>query len=298
MASAAHDRIARMSRLLALALGAALVLLPLPLPAQSADPELVQGLRQVREGDFEGAVTTLESVVRRLSSAPERSRELVQAYVNLGVAYVALDQRDLARSRFREALARDRNLKLRAAEYSPKVLAVFEEARQRARQAGQGRKGSKTPYIIAGAAAATGGVVLATRGGSDASSALSGARFANLVAVCPDDSINVPVPVLILVEAQAGSASLSIGAAAAQLIIVESADAGEKGFASTQPTNVSPMVVASNAHATLQVSTTLICNNGPGDPGRFNEWSGRVTFTTSAGVFTVETADRLRVNIP
>ena len=42
----------------------------------------------------------------------------------------------------------------------------------------------------------------------------------------------------------------------------------------------------------------LICNNGPGDPGRFNEWSGRVTFTTSAGVFTVETADRLRVNIP
>jgi hypothetical protein len=266
--------------------------------AQSADPELAQGVRQVREGDFEGAVTTLESVVRRLSSAPDRSRDLVQAYVSLGVAYVALDQRDLARSRFGEALARDRNLKLSASAYSPKVLTVFEEARQRARQAAQGRQGSKAPYIIAGAAAAAGGVVLATRGGSDASAAFSGARFGSLVAVCPDDSVNVLVQVLILVEAQAGSSSLSIDAAAAQLIIVASADAGEVGFASTQATNVSPMVVASKAHATLQVGTVLICNNGPGDPGRFNEWKGRVTFTTSAGVFTVETADRLRVNIP
>jgi hypothetical protein len=285
-------------RLLALTLGAGIVLLPLPLPAQSADPELAQGVRQVREGDFEGAVATLESVVRRLSSAPERSRDLVQAYVNLGVAYVALDQRDLARSRFGEALARDRNLKLSAAEYSPKVLAVFEEARQQARPSGQGRKGSKTPYVIAGAAAAaTAGVVLATRG-SNASAAFSGARFGNLVAVCPDDSINVPVQVLILVEAQAGSAALSIDSATAQLIIVMSADTGEVGFASTQATTVSPMVVAAKTHATLQVSTVLVCNNGPGDPGRFNEWSGRVTFTTSAGVFTVETADRLRVNIP
>jgi hypothetical protein len=284
--------------LLALTLGAGIVLLPLPLPAQSADPELAQGVRQVREGDFEGAVATLESVVRRLSSAPERSRDLLQAYVNLGVAYVALDQRDLARSRFGEALARDRNLKLSAAEYSPKVLAVFEEARQQARPSGQGRKGSKTPYVIAGAAAAAAaGVVLATRG-SNASAAFSGARFGNLVAVCPDDSINVPVQVLILVEAQAGSAALSIDSATAQLIIVMSADTGEVGFASTQATTVSPMVVAAKTHATLQVSTVLVCNNGPGDPGRFNEWSGRVTFTTSAGVFTVETADRLRVNIP
>jgi hypothetical protein len=286
-------------RLLAIVLGANTVLAPFPLPAQSADPELAQGVRQVREGDFEGAVTTLESVVRRLSSAPERSRELVQAYVNLGVAYVALDQRDAARSRFGEALARDRNLKLSASEYSPKVLAVFEEARQRARLAAQGRKGSKAPYIIAGAAAAGAGVVLATRGGSDASATLSGARFANLVALCPDESVNVPVQVLILVEAQAGSAVLSIDGAAAQLTIVTSpANTGEVGFVSTQATIVSPMVVASKTHATLQVTTVLICNNGPSDPGRFNEWSGRVTFTTSAGVFTVETADRLRVNIP
>ena len=288
-----------MRQLVALAVGAALAITPVPLRAQSADPELAQGVRQVHEGDFEGAVKTLESVVRRLSSAPEQSRALVQAYVSLGVAYVALDQRDLARSRFGEALARDRNLKLSAAEHSPKVLAVFEEARRRARQAASAHKGSKAPYVIVGAvAAAAGGVVLATRGGSDAA-AFSGARFGNLVAVCPDDSVNVPVPVLILVEVQAGSSSLSIDTAAAQLIIVTSPAApGEVGFASGQAADVSPKVVASKTHATLQVTTVLICNNGPSDSGRFNEWSGRVTFNTSAGVFTVETADRLRVNIP
>ncbi len=286
-----------MRRLGSLVLGAALAVAPEPLPAQAGDPELVQGERQLREGDYEGAVTTLEPVARRLSSAPERSRDLVRVYVDLGVAYVALDQRDLARTRFGEALARDRNLKLSEAEYSPKVRSVFEEARQRARQAG-GRKGSKAPYVVAGVAAAAGGLVLATRGGSGATAGFTGARFGNLVLVCPDDSIDIPIPVLILVEAQAGDPVLSIDSAAATLIIAASAEAGEVGFASSQPTTASPLIVPAKTHATVQVSTTLICNNGPGDPGRFNEWSGRVTLNTSAGVFTVETADRLRVNIP
>jgi len=286
-----------MRGLCSLILGAALAVAPVPLRAQADDPDLIQGERQLREGDYEGAVATLEAVARRLASAPERSRDLVRAYVDLGVAYVALDKRDLARARFGEALARDRSLKLSEAEYSPKVRAVFEEARQRARPTG-GRQGSKAPYIVAGVAAAAGGVVLATRGGSDATASLSGTRFGNLVLVCPDDSINVPMPVLILVEAQAGASALSVDSAASTLIIVASADTSEVGFASTQATEVIPKLVPEKTHATLQITTRLICNNGPGDSGRFNEWSGRVTFNTSAGVFTVETADRLRVNIP
>jgi hypothetical protein len=281
----------------ALVLGAVIVLAPLPRPARAADPELARGMRQVREGDFEGAVSTLESVVRRLASAPERSPDLVPAYVNLGVAYVALDQRDLARSRFGEALARDRSLRLSASEYSPKVLAVFAEARQQARQIGGG-KGAKTPYLILGAGAVAGGVFFATRGSGSATPALSGARFGTPVVVCPDGSVNLELPVAMLVEAQAGGSSLAIESASATLIIVSSADAGEVGFGSNRLTNVAPTLVAANQHATLRVDTTLLCNNGRGDPSRFNEWLGRITFTTSAGVFTVETADRLRVNIP
>lgn len=288
-----------MRRSLALVLGVALMVTPPPLQGQSSDPELAEGLRQVREGDFEGAVTTLDSVVRRLSATPARSRDLIQAYLNLGVAYVALDQAEKARAHFREALARDRNLKLSPAEYSPKVLTVFEEARREVRQAGAGGKGgSRAPLIALGVGAAAAGVVLATRGGSDAPVGMSGARFGTPVVTCFDDSIDVPIQVQILVEAQAGDSSLSIQSAAGTLIIRDSADTGEVGFASNQPTTVAPTAVAAKARATLLVGTTLICNNGPGDPGRFNVWSGNVTFTTSAGVFTVETADRLRVNIP
>jgi hypothetical protein len=285
-----------LTRLVALVLGAALVVLPLPLSAQTPDPELVLGLRQVREGDFESAVTTLEAVVRRLVPLADRSRDLVQAYVQLGVAYVALDQPEQARSRFREALARDRNLKLSPAEYSPKVLNVFEQARREARQAGRGKSRTKAPLIVLGVGAAAAGVVLATRGGSNvAPPSFSGVRFGTPVVVCEDGSVNVPIPVQILVEAQAGS-SVSVSADAT-LIIVASADPGEVNFASHQTTTVAPTTVAANSHATLQVSTALICNNGRGDAGRFNEWMGRVTLNTSAGVFTVETVDRMRVNI-
>jgi hypothetical protein len=286
-----------LTRLVVLALGAALVVLPLPLSAQTPDPELVLGLRQVREGDFESAVTTLESVVRRLGPLADRSRDLVQAYVQLGVAYVALDQPEQARSRFREALARDRNLKLSPAEYSPKVLNVFEQARREARQAGRAKGRSKAPLIVLGVGAAAAGVVLATRGGSNvAPPSFSGVRFGTPVVVCEDGSVNVPIPVQILVEAQAGGSSVSVSADAT-LIIVASADPGEVNFASHQTTTVAPTTVAANSHATLQVSTALICNNGRGDAGRFNEWMGRVTLNTSAGVFTVETVDRMRVNI-
>jgi len=285
-----------MHRLVALVLGAALMVTPLPLHGQSSDPELAQGVRQVREGDFEGAVTTLEPVVRRLSGLPQRSRDLVLAYLNLGVAYVALDQPETARSRFKEALIRDRKLKLSPAEYSPKVLAIFEEARREARQTGGGGKGSRAPLIALGVGAAAAGVVLATRGGSDEPT-FSGARFASTVVVCPDESIALPLPVFILVEAEAGGSSLTISGSAT-LRIVDSADPGERGFGSNRATTVVPSTLNQGSRATLQVQTSLQCDNGPGDSGRWNEWSGQVTFTTSAGVFTVETVDRLRVNIP
>jgi hypothetical protein len=287
-----------MRRARALVQGAVLIAFSLSLEAQVPDPELTQGMRQVREGDFEGAVKTLEAVVPRLAPIPERSSDLVQAYVQLGVAYVALDQRETARGRFKEALARDAALKLSPAEYSPKVLGVFEEARREAHPAGgSGKKGSHVALIGAGAGAAVAGVVLATRGGGDDAPAFSGARFGSTVVECPNNSNNLPIPVAILVEAQAGGSSLTI-AASATLVIVSSSNAGEVGFGSNQATSVTPMSLSSKATATLTVGTTLLCGNGPGDAGRFNEWSGRVTLTTSAGVFTVETADHLRVNIP
>jgi hypothetical protein len=73
---------------------------------------------------------------------------------------------------------------------------------------------------------------------------------------------------------------------------------GEIGFQSGEASMVVPASLPPKQGVTLQVTSSLICGNGEGDPGRFNEWSGRVTLTTSAGVFMVTVADRMRVNIP
>jgi hypothetical protein len=83
------------------------------------------------------------------------------------------------------------------------------------------------------------------------------------------------------------------------MIIEESpAVPGEVGFASTAAATFSPPSIAPRGQATVLVQSSLRCGNGPGDPARYNEWSGRVTLDTSANVFTVTTVDRLRVNIP
>ena len=44
------------------------VLVAGPLLAQAPDPELAAGVRQVSEGDFEGAVLTLDAAARRLAA--------------------------------------------------------------------------------------------------------------------------------------------------------------------------------------------------------------------------------------
>jgi hypothetical protein len=59
-----------------------------------------------------------------------------------------------------------------------------------------------------------------------------------------------------------------------------------------------PSSIPAKQSVTLQLSSFLICGNGEGDPGRFNEWSGRVTLTTPVGVFMIDAADRMRVNLP
>src|SRR5262245_66613875 len=84
--------------------------LPGPAPPAVGTEELARGIRQVSEGDFENAVLTLDGAVRSLAQEPARVRDLAQAYLHLGIAYVALDQRERARASFKEALARDKEI--------------------------------------------------------------------------------------------------------------------------------------------------------------------------------------------
>jgi hypothetical protein len=296
---------------------AILALLAAPASPQGTDPELVLGLRQVSEGDFEAAVVTLDAAAHRLAASGQSKGDLLQAYLSLGTAFVALDQRSAARDRFRLALALDPRVTLGPDRYSPKVIGVFEEARREAEaeakraatavppeKSAKGGGPSKTILAVLGAAAAVGGgIALATRGQDpvppDVPVRFTGARFGTPVIGCEDGAINTPLSLNILVDALGGTTATAVGTVTAVLIVRESpAFPGEVGFATNSLATVSPQAVPARSGATLRVDTTLLCNNGAGDEARFNTWSALLTLATSAGNFTIETADRMRVNIP
>lgn len=283
------------------------VVLAAPGAAGADAPTLAQGVRQVEEGDYEGAVPTLEAVRQRLEAEGAPAREQARACLYLGIAHVALDQRDAAKARFREALAHDDGLRLTPDRFSPKVIAVFEEARSEGGVQAEEKKkrGSKTPLALIGVGAAgAAGVALAAGGGSDGSGggtpSFAGAFFATPVLVCPDGARDVPLVVGIRLNgSNPTNQSVAVRSVTAVLIIVDSPGVpSEVGFPSTAAASVTPSSLAPGAQASLLVETTLLCGNGEGDPSRYNEWTGRLTLDTSAGVFAAETADRLRVNIP
>ncbi len=276
-------------------------------PAASGTDELARGVRQIAEGDFENAVLTLDGAVRSLAQEPAHVRELAQAYLNLGIAYVALDQRERARAAFKEALLRDKDLRLLPDRYSPKVIAAFEEARQEVRASEPRGKGSKLPLILLGAAGVTAAGIVLAAGGSSPSPPPTGearftnARFATPVLVCPDGASGLELALAIDLDASnTTSTAVTLNAASSTLIIeVSPTVPSEVGFASSLLTTAMPSSVpARTSGVVVRAETTLICANGTGDTPRFNEWSGRLTLSTSAGVFTLQTVDRIRVNIP
>ena len=294
-------------RLAVLVLSAFAFDLSVPTRAQEvpSDREVEAGVRQVQEGDFETAAITLEAAFRRLARDAAPATLRVRAALHLGIAHVALDHRDAARARFKDALTLDPGLRLTADRHSPKVIGVFEEARReyasQARPVSASRKRSRVPWVLGGAAVVGGGALLATRGGggSEGATVFTGARFGTPVLDCPDGDVGTPLSVGILLQARNDSKQpATISSVTATLVIVTSALPGEVGFASSQPASAMPAAVPAGATTTVRIDTTLLCRNGAGDEPRFNEWSGRITLTTAAGAFNLETADRMRVNIP
>jgi len=300
-----------MSRPPALALAVLLLCASSATSVSAEDPDLATGIRQVDEGDFEGAVATLGPVADRLSATG--GRDAAQACLYLGIAHLALDQRDAARARFGEAVAHDPSLRLAPDRHSPKVIAAFEEARREheatARGAAQPAKpepagrGTGQKLLLGAAAVAVGGGILYAVGKGDTNPppeivTFSGARFGTPVLECPDGTAATPLPVAIDLSAENDTGrDVTIAAVSAVLyIIVSPSVPGEIGFASGQPASVAPSLLRQGRTA-LRVQTTLTCANGQGDASRFNEWRGRVTLT-AVDAQTVETADTMRVNLP
>jgi hypothetical protein len=169
--------------LLVLALGLAPAL---PAAAQGTvtDPEILRGMKQVDEGDYDAGILTLDAAVRRLSGQPARQGELAQAYLYLGVAYLGKGHETSARARFRDALKQARDLNLSPERFAPRVIELFEKAKEvvgpgattapppsaapaAAAPVPSAKKGgSKLPLVLVGVGAvAAGGIALAAGGG-------------------------------------------------------------------------------------------------------------------------------------
>jgi hypothetical protein len=150
--------------------------------ADAIDTDLATGIRQAQEGDFEQAVVTLDTVVRRLSGQPARAKERARAYTYVSNAYLGLSQEQTAKAKFLEAWKADRDMNLSPREFPPKVLEFFDRAREEANLPNaapsprptstvrpappEKKKGSKTVPILIGAAVLGGvGVAVAAGGG-------------------------------------------------------------------------------------------------------------------------------------
>ena len=161
-----------MRGLLTLMLSLALAV-PATLAAQPADREVKKGIQQVDDGEYDAAILTLDAAARRLAVASRQGPDLAQAYLYLGIAYLAKGHETTARNRFREALKQARDLNLSPAKFAPRVIEAFERAREEeVRQAPStkaGGGGSRTLLLAGGAAAAAGAgaLVLAGGGGDD-----------------------------------------------------------------------------------------------------------------------------------
>lgn len=130
---------------------------------------------------MDAAIFTLDAAARRLSSDRSRTQELAQAHLYLGIAYLGKGHETLAKARFKDALTHDRGLSLSPEKFAPRVLELFEKAKEELGRSGpaeaaappqaEKKSGSKTPLILAGIAVAGGAGIAVAAGGGKSSSA-------------------------------------------------------------------------------------------------------------------------------
>jgi hypothetical protein len=166
------------SATLRLWLAATLILSPASGGAQPAatvsDPEVARGIRHVDDGEYDDAILVLDAAARRLATEREASHVLSQAYLYLGIAYLAKGHETSAKARFRDALAQARDLRVSPDAFAPRVVEMFERAREEMRAAGTTPAASAAPakkggggtlLLVGGGLAAAAGIALAAGGG-------------------------------------------------------------------------------------------------------------------------------------
>ena len=99
---------------------------------EPSDSDVARGVRPAEEGDYDAAILTLDRAARRLATDPSQTATLSQAYLYLGIAYLGKGHEAAAKAQFREAISHIRDLTLNPEEFPPKVINLFEAAREEA----------------------------------------------------------------------------------------------------------------------------------------------------------------------
>ena len=144
-------------------------------PPRPTDPDVAKGIKLVEDSDYDQAIWTLDRAARGLAADPAKAADLSIAYLYLGIAYVGKGHEAAAKAKFRDAILNGKDLTLSAEQFPPKVINLFEAARDEASKAPprSGSGGSTKLILIGGGAVAAGGAValLAGGGGDGASDA-------------------------------------------------------------------------------------------------------------------------------
>jgi hypothetical protein len=141
------------------------------------DAEVAKGIKLVEDGQYDDAIWVLDTAAQRLASDPAKAADLSQAYLYLGIAYVGKGHDAAAKAKFRDALLKEHDLTLSVNKFPPKVIDLFEAARDEASKAqptatttaGASHGGGSSVKWVAigalGAGAVAGGIVLASGSG-------------------------------------------------------------------------------------------------------------------------------------
>jgi ankyrin repeat protein len=118
-------------KMLACALAALALAVPCLAQQRKAPAATIDlGVQQVEEGDFETAVATLDQALRGLGADAAHSRDRARAYLYMAIAYLGMSEEANAKARFLDALKQDHSLDLSPRQFSPRVLALFEQAKK------------------------------------------------------------------------------------------------------------------------------------------------------------------------
>lgn len=105
--------------------------------AEKAKEPLEKGKKYYEDSEFIKAIEELRRAVDLLEkTSRERSRnnDLIDAHIHLGLAYVGVNEPEKAKTQFKEALRLDPEKKINEDFYAPKVIKLFNKAKDEVKQ--------------------------------------------------------------------------------------------------------------------------------------------------------------------